>query len=316
MSIVLNVVLPVFGIILAGVVMGRTRLLGDGASDALNRFVYWAALPPVVFLGTARTPIVEFLNWPFLGTFVGGMLTVYVMAAVFAAVLHRSRADVASLQALNACFSNTGYMGIPLFLAAFGPDRIAPAILATVMMSTLMVGLAVVVLELVGSTGKGAVRALAGVAAALARNPLVVLPVLGLALSAAEVRLPTALVTFCQLLGAAAGPCALFAIGLFLAGRPPSRQAVSGRMGEIGWITVLKLVVQPVLTWVLGRHVFGLAADWLTAAVVLAALPTGSLTFVVAQQYRIYVERTSTVILATTILSVVTLSVALALFPP
>ncbi|HZH27804.1 MAG TPA: AEC family transporter [Azospirillaceae bacterium] len=311
MSIVLNVVLPVFGIILAGVVMGRTRLLGDGASDALNRFVYWAALPPVVFLGTARTPIVEFLNWPFLGTFVGGMLAVYAMAAVSAAVLHRSRPDVASLQALNACFSNTGYMGIPLFLAAFGPDRIAPAILATVMMSTLMVGLAVVVLELVGSTGKGAIRALAGVAAALARNPLVVLPVLGLALSAAEIPLPTALVTFCQLLGSAAGPCALFAIGLFLAGRP-----LSGQVGEVGWITVLKLVVQPVLTWVLGRHVFGLAADWLAAAVVLAALPTGSLTFVVAQQYRIYVERTSTVILVTTILSVVTLSVVLALFPP
>jgi malonate transporter len=80
------------------------------------------------------------------------------------------------MQALNACFSNTGYMDIPLFLAAFGPDRLLPAIIATVIMSAVMVGLAVIVLEMVRAKGHGLGRSLARVGRALIRNPLIVFP--------------------------------------------------------------------------------------------------------------------------------------------
>lgn len=311
MSAVIDVALPVFAIILAGFLAGRARLLGDAASEALNKFVYYFALPPVVFLGMARRPLDEILNWPFITAFLGSMLAVYALAWGIGWALHRERPSVLSMQALNASFSNTGYMGIPLFLTAFGPEGLPPAILATVIMSAVGVGLAVVVLELCRSAGDGVGKALADVGRALLRNPLVMGPAIGVLVSVAGVPVPAPVVNLGNLLGASAGPCALFAIGLFLAGRP-----LASGLGEVAWISALKLVVQPLLTWYLAFHVLALDAHWAASAVILSALPTGALTFVVAQQYRTYVDRTSAVILVSTVASVLTLSAILAAYAP
>ncbi|WP_207483202.1 AEC family transporter [Arenibaculum pallidiluteum] len=311
MSAVVNVALPVFAIILAGFLAGRSRLLGDLASEALNKFVYYFALPPVVFLGMARRPLDEILNWPFITAFLGPMLAIYVMAWALGWILHRESAENLSLQALNASFANTGYMGIPLFLTAFGQEGLPPAILATVIMSAIGVGLAVIVLELCRSAGHGIAKALRDVGSALLRNPLVMAPLVGMAVSMTDLPVPVPAVNLGNLLGAAAGPCALFAIGLFLAGRP-----LSADLAEIGWITALKLIWQPLLTWIVAFHMLTMEAHWARSAVILAALPTGALTFVIAQQYKTYVERTSAVILVSTVLSVLTLSGLLAVYAP
>ncbi len=313
MSTVVNVVLPVFAIILAGYLSGKAKLLGSASSEALNKFVYWMALPPVLFLGTARRPLEELLNWPFIGAFLGSMVLVYALGALLGRLLHREKSEILCMQGLTACFSNTGYMGIPLFLAAFGADRLAPAILATVIMSAIMVGIAVIWLEFAASHGHGLGKALKDVGKAVAKNPLIVSTAIGVAWSVLlpQGTVPQPLVTFCELMGAAAGPCALVAIGLFLATRD-----IKAPLGEISWVVALKLLAHPLLCWLLIETLFPMDPFWTASAIILAALPTGALTFVVATQYRIYIERTSAAILVSTVFSVVTLSVLLALYPP
>ncbi|RJF83411.1 AEC family transporter [Azospirillum cavernae] len=313
MSVVLNVALPVFAIILAGVLSGKAKLLGPASSEALNKFVYWMALPPVLFLGTARRSLSEIFNGPFIGAFLGAMLAVYALGALIGWLVHRERTQILCMQGLTASFSNTGYMGIPLFLAAFGPDHLAPTILATVIMSAIMVGIAVIWLEFANSHGHGLGKALTDVGRALAKNPLIVSTAIGIAWAALlpGVAVPRPIATFCELMGAAAGPCALFAIGLFLAGR-----SLKADLVEVGWISALKLLVQPALTWALTVTLFPMDPFWTGSAIILAALPTGALTFVVAQQYQIYVDRTSSAILVSTVLSVVTLSALLAVYAP
>ncbi|MCR6630200.1 MAG: AEC family transporter [Magnetospirillum sp.] len=313
MSVVINVALPVFAIILAGVLSGKAKLLGPASSEALNKFVYWMALPPVLFLGTAKRSVAEIFNGPFIGAFLGSMLAVYALGALLGWLIHRERTQIQCMQGLNACFSNTGYMGIPLFLAAFGPDRLAPAILATVIMSAIMVGIAVIWLEFANSQGGGIGKALRDVGRALVKNPLIISTALGLAWSVflSGVPVPRPIAIYCDLMGASAGPCALFAIGLFLA-----TQSLKANLLEVGWISALKLVVQPALAWLLIQTLFPLDPFWAGSAIILAGLPTGALTFVVASQYRIYVERTSAAILMSTIASVVTLSFLLATYAP
>ncbi|MBB3263191.1 hypothetical protein FHW79_000787 [Azospirillum sp. OGB3] len=313
MSVVFNVALPVFAIILAGVLSGKAKLLGPASSEALNKFVYWMALPPVLFLGTAKRSLPEIFNGPFIGAFLGSMLAVYALGALLGWLIHRERTQIRCMQGLNACFSNTGYMGIPLFLAAFGPDRLAPAILATVIMSAIMVGIAVIWLEFANSQGGGIGKALRDVGRALVKNPLIIPTALGLAWSVflSGVPVPRPIAIYCDLMGASAGPCALFAIGLFLA-----TQSLKANLMEAGWISALKLVVQPALAWLLIRTLFPLDPFWAGSAIILAGLPTGALTFVVASQYRVYVERTSAAILMSTIASVVTLSFLLATYAP
>lgn len=305
MQVIVDVALPVFAIIVAGYFGGRS-VLGQSASTALSAFVYWFALPAVLFLSMARQPLGQIFSGNFLGAFLGSMLIVYFGGALLGRALRRDGWANHSLQGLNAAFSNTGYMGIPLFLAAFGADHLLPALIATVVMSVVMVGLAVIWIELAQSAGNGIVHALRDVARALVTNPLIVSSVAGLAWNLTGLPVPKPMVTFCQLVGAAAGPCALFAIGVFLAGRP-----LAPAWRRVGWMVPLKLVAQPLLAWVLIQTLFPLDPFWTGATLLLAALPTGALTFVVASQYQTYVEETSQVILMSTIASLPVLSAIL-----
>ena len=66
--------------------------------------------------------------------------------------------------------------------------------------------------------------------------------------------------------------------------------------------------MQPAVTWWLAFKVIALPAVWAEAAVIQAALPTGALIFVIAQRYGVFVERSTAVIVLSTVLSIVTLS--------
>ena len=315
MQAVFNVVLPVFGLILVGYLAGRFKLLGLESSEALNRFVYFFALPALLFVGMARVPVAKVLNLPFLAAFLGGIAIVFVVALVVARLAFPGRMAARTLNGLSAVFANTGYMGIPLFLTAFGPEGALPAVIATVTLGAIVMAVGVIMIELDLSEGGGLGKALADVVRGVALNPLLIAPVAGLAWSAAGLGLPAPVATFCDLLGAAAGPSALFAIGLFLATRSLAALMGGRRAVEVAWLVALKLVGQPLATWWLARFL-GLDPFWTASAVILAALPTGALVFVLASQYGVYVERASAVILASTVVSVVTLSAIMVALQP
>mgnify|MGYP001302783182 CR=1 FL=1 len=303
---VLDVVLPVFGIVLAGWLCGRFGLLGQASSEALNRFVYFVALPALFFLSMAQAPVAEILNLPFLAAFGGGVLLVALLSLPVSRLAFRNGLGPSGLHALSATFSNTGYMGIPLLVTAFGPEGALPAIIATVLNGAVVMAIGIAVIEADLARGRGAARIVLDVAGGVARSPLVLSAAAGIAASALGLPLPRPLVTFCDILGAAAPPAALFAIGLFMAGR-----SITTGLAEVSWLTALKLLVQPVVTWVIAVPVLGLDPFWAASAVVLAALPTGSLVFVLASQYGVYVQRATATILVSTVLSVITLSALL-----
>ena len=67
MQAVVNVVIPVFAIVLAGYLCGRFKLLGPGGSEALNGFTYYAALPALFFGSLAKVELAQIFNWSYLG---------------------------------------------------------------------------------------------------------------------------------------------------------------------------------------------------------------------------------------------------------
>ena len=310
MQAVLNVALPVFGIILCGYLAGRVKLLGAASSEALNAFVYWFALPPLIFIGMAQTPVDRILNGPFILAVSAGIVSTGIVVVLGSRFLFGNRGPANGLHAMAALFSNTGYMGIPLFIAAFGEERVLPAVTATVL-NMFFYGTMTAWIAATKEDGprKSGAAVIAHIAGALARNPLVAAPVLGLAVSASGLSVPLPLDNLCRILGAAAAPGALFALGLFLVG-----QRITAGLAEVSWIAFFKLVAQPALTAWLAFYVFEMDRFWAISAVLLAALPTGALVFVTAQQNGVYVQRASAGIVMTTVFSVVTLSALLAWF--
>jgi malonate transporter and related proteins len=303
---VLGAAFPVFALVGCGVLAGRFRLINPGSSEALNRFVYAFALPAMLFMAVYRGSPEELLG---SGSFLAG-----VVLATFGTALagfglswfaHGAQAPQSVMRGLNASFANTGYLGIPLVMAAYGERAALPAALATVATNIVSFAAAIVCLELLANPrGGGIGRALAGVA----RSPLIWPIALAMVLVFLKIAIPVPVERFATLLAAAAGPCALFAIGLFVS-------QLSIREGfRASWpTTALKLVLHPLLMAALAFWILPIEATWAKIAVVCASLPLGATAFVLAQRYRLLEAETSTGAVLSTAVSVLTVSVVMTL---
>jgi len=309
MPSVLSAVLPIFALILAGWLARRTGALGPHATGEINRFVVYLALPALLFDIVAGARPQDLWQPAFVASFGLGAAAVFVLAVVLRQGRPRHFAD-ATIDGLNAAYSNAGFIGIPLALAVLGRDALVPALIATIMTVCVLFAVAIVCVEIGLQAERHPARMLAKVARQLLRNPLLVAPALGALVLFSGLKVPAPAESFLKLLGGAASPCALVALGLFLAERRPGPDRSAG---AATMLVALKLVAQPVVTWGLATQVFGLAAPLVKTAVLLAALPTGTGPFMVAQFYRREAGLTSAVILASTVLSLATITCYLAL---
>ncbi len=303
----LTVVVPVFALIAAGFLCRRGNLLGPTASSELNRFVVYLALPALLFSVTAKASWATLWQPGFAAAFGVGALIVFTLTMAVRWRGARHLAD-AGLDGLNAAYPNTGYMGFPLGLMAFGPASLAPVTIGAIITVCIVFAVAIVLIEIGLQAERRLAPLLLKVARSLMRNPLLIAPLVGGLWSGSGAPLPEALVRFIDLLGAAASPCALVGLGLFLAEKRAS--SATDRPAAI-LLTALKLVAQPLMTWLLARYVFGLPPLLTDIAVLLAALPTGTGPFMLAEYYDREAGVTARTILYSTIGSLFTLTVLL-----
>lgn len=301
----LNVVLPVFALILVGWLARKLNILGGNALTELNRFVVFMALPALLFDIIANARWADLAQPAFIATFSIGMMVVFFLTMLVQLRRTRHLAD-AAIDGLNVGYANTGFIGFPLALVFLGHGSLAPTLIATILTVSVLFGIGIVIIE----TGlQGEVRRhiiLGRVLKSLLRNPLLVSPVIAIFVPALGLEVPDAVNVFLKLLGGAASPCALIALGLFLASQPP-RKTKDGNV-TITMLVALKLLVQPLLTWWLATSVFNLPALLVHTAVLLAALPTGTGPFMLAEFYQREAVTTSRCVLISTILSLFTLS--------
>lgn len=302
-----NTILPLFGIMVAGYLAGRFRLLSEGASAILSRFVFVIALPALIFISLSRVPVAEFFDWPFLGALGGGMLAIFCLSFLVARFAFPDSLTALGLHGLTAMFSSTGYIGLPLILVAFGDIALVPGIVGAVITGAVFLPLAIILAE-IDKGGRTSELFLAPVLGVI-RNPLLIATAAGLTASAAGIGVPRPAATFFELLGGAYVPCALFSAGLFMVG-----SSVRGEAREICWLVIAKLVLHPLITWWLAYRVFELQGILPVIAVLQAALPSGVPVFVLAQHYNTFVARSNAVIVISTAVSVFTLSGLLVYF--
>jgi predicted permease len=301
---VLEAVFPVFGLVACGVLAGRFGLVHQSSSQALNQFVYAFALPAMLFVAVYRGSLDEILSGTFLLAVIGATLVTALAGYAISRFLANGSPAESTLRALNASFANTGYLGIPLVTVAYGERAALPAALATVATNIVSFALAIVCLELFVNPRRGAIRrALGGVA----RSPLIWPIALAIVCVALEIKVPVPVERFATLLSAAAGPCALFAIGLFV-----SQLSIRAGIAASWPSTALKLLVHPALMALLAFYVLPIDPFWAKIGVVCASLPLGATAFVLAQRYKLLEGETSTGAVLSTAASVITVSAVMA----
>lgn len=306
MQAIFNVAFPIFGVILAGYLAGRWRILGGEATTALNAFVSYFALP-VLFFGTlARTPVNAVLDPKLMVGFGLVVLATFGIGMLSTRLAVRGGLARMSLQGIAASWGNVGYMGVPLCLAAFGEAGLPPAMLAVIVTSIIAMVFGVMLIELEVAAGHGPILTFFNAAWNVARNPLPVSIAAGIVWSGLVLPLPTPVERWLDLLGAAASPCALFAIGLFL-----SDKSVRSGLAEAGLATLIKLLLQPLLAAAVLPFFIDLKSVPGQAALLMASLPTAANAFVLAKQFDVQVEQNTASVLLSTAFSVVTVSALL-----
>ena len=306
MQAILNVAFPIFGVILAG----RWRILGGQSTTALNAFVSYFAWP-VLFFGTlARTPVAAVLDPALMLGFGAAVIATFAVGMASTRLVSRGTRKgglaAMSLQGIAASWGNVGYMGVPLCLAAFGEAGLPPAMLAVIVTSIVSMVFGVMLIELEVAAGHGPLRTFLRAAFNVARNPLPMSIALGIVVSATGLPIPTPVEKWLDLLGAAAAPCALFAIGLFL-----SDKSIKRGLAEAGLATLIKLLLQPLLAALILPFFIDLGSVAGRVALLMASLPTAANAFVLAKQFDISVEQNTASVLLSTAFSVVTVSALL-----
>jgi malonate transporter and related proteins len=308
MGSVIGLVLPFFGLILLGFITARLTRQPLEALGWMNTFIIYVALPALFFNLLSRTPVEQLAQWRFV---LGATFGTYIMfSLMFIVAAVRSRGDIAesTVKGLAAAYGNIGYMGPGLALLAFGDEAVVPVALIFCFDNTLHFIMAPLMMALSGRDGARQTpwQLAAGVAKRVLLHPFILATIVGITAAVISFQPPAPLQTLLNYLAGAAAPCALFAMGVTLALRPLKRVP-----SDMLFIVIIKLMIHPVAVYVLLGWVGNFPETWVYSAVLLAALPTATNVFVIAQQYGVWVERASASVLITTTASVVTVTALL-----
>ncbi len=301
-----DLVLPFFGMIALGYFCGkRVKLPAEGLAW-MQFFLIYVSLPMLFYRLIADKPLSDLTNWPYV---IATTLATYVVFALsFTVGLYFTRGNLPQsvMQGVAGAYSNIGYMGPPLVLAALGPAASAPVVLIFVFDNLLLFSLIPFLMALAGVEKKSMLETARDVAWKVVTHPFNVATVLGVIAAVTKLQLPSALDKMTIWLSGAAAPCALFLLGVTVAIRPMQKMPP-----EVPALMFIKLIVHPLLILLLLSIMGDFPPAWVFAGMVMAALPPALNIFVISTQYGVGVERASASILVGTIASMVTLTLFL-----
>ena len=296
--------LPFFALIGLGYGAGKTRFFTDEATAYLTKFVFYFALSAMLFRFTANLSLSEIFDPRIAAGYLWGTAFVWGIG-MGAAFLRGLDTPTAAIEAQVAAIGNTGFLGVPMLALLMGQAAVAPIILV-LCIDLIVFSSLLVILVVGGKQGRMDATIFRTVGLGLVKNPMIAAIVLGLVVSGIGLPIPNVVNDFLTILGNAATPGALFAIGASLASKSAERLQIAA------WLSGCKLVLHPLFVF-LGVVVF-FPADPFKASVVVAAaaLPVAGNVFILAQHYGVAPQRVSASILISTAVSILTVPVVIA----
>lgn len=301
--------MPVFGLVLLGWVLAKTRRFDAAATRGLSLFVFNVAIPVMLAHTLAGVTLPARPDWALLVTYFTSAFIVFALAAAFARMRLGRAGATAGVFGFTASFSNLVILGIPLVLDSLGEQATVPLFLLVAFHSPLLMTLTTVVAEAGRGAGLPLARLPLAVGRSLVGNPIFMGLAAGLLLNLLRAPIPSILDRFATYLADASLPCALFALGANLAAFQ-IRAAVPAALV----LTLLKGIVHPLLVLAIGTLILPLSPMALAVAVVVATGPAGINAYLFASRYDTAIAEATSTVLLSTALSVVTLSLVLTAF--
>ena len=292
--------LPFFCVVGLGYGAGRSGFFPEEATAWLTKFVFYFALSAMLFRFSANLSFGQVFDIRPIAAYLWATGFVYGLV-MLVAFLRRLSIEEAAFEAQCGVIGNVGFLGVPMLVMLLGEPAIGPVMLV---LSIDMIVFGSLVVILVTGSREGTVSAgiLRTVGLGLLKNPMIVSIVLGLGWAALKLPIPGVMNDFLSLLGGAATPGALFAIGASLAAKAAERPHVAG------WLSLCKLVLHPAAVAISLLWVFDVQGYPAAVVIAAAALPVAGNVFIIAQSYGVAPRRVSSAIFISTAVAVVSVS--------
>ena len=297
---------PLFALVLVGYLLMRVCGWPSAMSENLSRFVFSVALPAMLFRMMSDLSHLPAVDTRLLLAFFGGCLIVFVIGRLLAWQLFALDGVGQSVFALGGIFSNNVLLGLPLAKVALGDAAVPSVALVLVFNALILWTLLTVSIEWT-QHGSFSVRGFAHTARGVLTNPIVAGILSGTLFGLGGLPLPVFVELPLGMVGQAAAPMALLALGMGLAEhgvRDGWRISVA--------ISVVKLIVQPLVVWLLARLI-GLPAMETRVVVLLASLAVGANVYLMSRQFKTLEGPVASSLVLTTALAALTTPLALTL---
>lgn len=284
----LNIIVPVFAVTGLGYLFARKR---EQAPDMefINSVNVHLFCPALIFSALLANPVNLASDWALVA---GGVAIIVLPGILLLALKPKGMTRPAFL--MTGMFRNTGNMGIPLMMLAYGKDVLGDIIVLFVLSNTLHFSLGIWLI----SRARGAWNWL--------RNPNVWAGVLGLLCAPWREQIPLFIQTSVEMLGQVSIPLMLFSLGVRMA---------SGRISQLGLALRINLLylLAGLISVALVVAVLPLSAIWIKMLVLSAALPPAVLNYLLSEQYRTDTDTVASVVLLGNLLAVIVMPVVIAL---
>jgi predicted permease len=303
MDDIAGIALPFFGLVALGYGAGRWRTVPADGLSWINLFVFYLALPAWFFQLVAEAGNPGAIPWSFVTITVFGTYCTFAIAFSIAALANRGNVPISTIQGLVGSCASSGYMGPGLTVVALGSTAAVPTALIFGV-ETAMFCLLVPLMMALGGTERTTLGAVLGKATrSVLLHPFILATVAGFAVAAAEIDIPQPVDALLTLLRSAAVPCALFALGVGLTYRRPR-----GLTADVPALVAIKLLIHPLVVYLLLGWIGRFEEVWVYTAVLLAALPPAANVVVLAREYKVYADEASAAILIGTAASALTVT--------
>ncbi len=304
MLAIVSITTPIFLLIAIGYAAVRWRILPHEAIPGLGRFVLYFAMPGLIIHTLSSMKVEDVIDTSFILAYGLGSLLMLGFGLLISIKLFKDEPVLASLKAMGVSMSNTPYFGFPVLLQVVGGTAAQAFSMALLVETLVIIPLCMALLEFTSSRSKDMSlgRVLIRLHKRMLRNPLLIAIVIGMLISALNIRLPDPINTTLEMLGRSSATIALFVIGASLVGSP-----LKGELGGITPILLGKLIAHPVMVVLLIWLLPPFDPQLQLAAILLAAMPMMSIYPIFGSQYG-YRNFTASTLMLTTICAFFTIS--------
>ena len=297
---------PLFALVLMGYVVMRLSGWTAEVAESLSKFVFVVALPAMMFrlmCGMSKLPPVDAR---LLIAFFGGCVIVFALGRLVGWKLFGLDGVSQSVFALGGVFSNNLMLGLPLAKIVLG-DAAVPSVAMVLVFNSLTMWTMVTVSVEWARHGSFSVHGFARTARSVLTNPLILAIIFGTMIGLSGRPLPEVIDVPLGMVAQIATPLSLIALGMGLV-----QYGIRGGWQISTAITVMKLIIQPFVVWVLAR-LLKLPVMETRVVVLLGSIALGVNVYLVAKQFKALEGAVASSLVLSTVMAAVTTPLVLTL---